>query len=113
QAAVRDEQIDVDKERVHLTDTLGIPPDPGSEYRGDDADLIPIRAPGAGYVLAKNVSPGTVVDSTKDVFVIGDLKRLWMIASVNETNISRLRAGQRANVTVNAFPNEHFTGRVT
>jgi membrane fusion protein, heavy metal efflux system len=113
QAAVRDEQIDVEKERIHLKDTLGIPPDPGVEYRGDDADLIPIRAPGAGYVLAKNVSAGTVVDPTKDVFVIGDLKRLWMIASINETNIYRLRAGQRANVTVNAFANEHFTGRVT
>jgi membrane fusion protein, heavy metal efflux system len=113
QATVRDEQIDVEKERVHLKDTLGIPPDPGAEYRGDDADLIPIRAPGAGYVLAKNVSAGTVVDPTKDVFVIGDLKRLWMIASINETNISRLRAGQRATVTVNAFPDEHFTGKVT
>ncbi len=113
QAAVRDEQIDVEKERVHLKDTLGIPPDPGAEYRGDDADLIPIRAPGAGYVLAKNVSAGTVVDPTKDVFVIGDLKRLWMIASINETNISRLHAGQRATVTVNAFPDEHFTGKVT
>lgn len=113
QAAVRDEQIDVEKERVHLKDTLGIPPDPGVEYRGNDADLIPIRAPGAGYVLAKNVSAGTVVDPTKDVFVIGDLKRLWMIASVNETNIARLRAGQRANVNVNAFANEHFTGKVT
>jgi membrane fusion protein, heavy metal efflux system len=112
QAAVRDEQIDVEKERVHLKDTLGIPADPGPEYRGDDADLIPIRAPGAGYVLAKNVSPGTVVDSTKDAFVIGDLKRLWMIASVNETNISRLRSGQRANVAVNAFANEHFAGKV-
>jgi membrane fusion protein, heavy metal efflux system len=113
QAAVRDEQIDVEKERVHLNVSLGIPADPGPEYQGDDADLIPIRAPGAGFVLAKNVSSGAVVDPTKDIFVIGNLKRLWMIASVNETNIARLRVGQSAGVTVTAFPNEHFAGKVT
>ncbi len=113
QAAVRDEQIEVEKERVHLDVSLGIPADPGPEYQGDDADLIPIRAPGAGFVLAKNVSSGAVVDPTKDIFVIGNLKRLWMIASVNETNIARLRVGQSAGVTVTAFPNEHFAGKVT
>jgi len=113
QAAVRDEQIEVEKEGVHLKVTLGIPADPGPEYRGDDPDLIPIRAPGAGYVLAKNVSAGAVVDPTKDIFVIGNLKRLWMIASVNETNIARLRVGQRTSVAVNAFPSEHFTGKIT
>jgi cobalt-zinc-cadmium efflux system membrane fusion protein len=61
----------------------------------------------------KNVTPGTVVDPSKDVFVIGDLRHLWMLASVNDANISKMRVGLRASVTAKAFPAESFAGRVT
>ena len=112
-AAVRDEQIELDKERIHLEGNLGVAADPGPEAGEDEADLIPIRAAGSGYVLTKNVTPGTVVDATKDLFVIGELQRLWMIASVNEMNIRKLRVGQTAIVRTNAFPGDSFTGKLT
>jgi membrane fusion protein, heavy metal efflux system len=113
QAAVHDEQIELEKERIHLEGNLGVPADPGPETGETDADLIPVRAAGSGYILAKNVSTGTVVDATKDLFVIGDLRRLWMIASVNEANVAKVRVGQEATVKANAFPSESFKGRVT
>jgi membrane fusion protein, heavy metal efflux system len=113
EAVVRDEEIEVHKEHIHLEGNLGVVADPGPAVSEDDADLIPIRAAGSGYILTKNVTPGTVVDPTKDLFIIGDLKRLWMIASVNEANISKLRIGQVAKVNANAFPSESFNGKVT
>ena len=112
-ASVRDEQIELDKERIHLEGNLGVAADPGPEVGEDEADLIPIRAAGNGYVLTKNVTPGTLVDATKDLFVIGELQRLWMIASVNEMNIRKLRVGQTAIVRTNAFPGDSFNGKVT
>ena len=108
QTAVRNEQIGVEKERIHLEGNLGVAAEPAPGTSEDEADLIPIRAAGSGYVLAKNVTPGTVVDPTKDLFVIGDLKRVWMIASVGETNIAKLRSGQLATVRTPAFPSERF-----
>jgi cobalt-zinc-cadmium efflux system membrane fusion protein len=113
QAAVRNEQIELEKERVHLEGNLGVAADPGPEIPEDKADLVPVRAAGSGYVLSKNVTPGTVVDPTKDLFVIGDLKRVWMIASVGEANIGKLRAGQVATVRTTAYPSDRFEGRVT
>src|SRR5438876_1666753 len=112
EAAVRDQQIELEKERIHLEGNLGVPADPGPEAGETEADLIPIRAAGSGYILTKNVTPGTVVDPTKDVFVIGDLRRLWMMASVNEANIRKLRVGQVAMVQTKAFPSDSFTGKV-
>ena len=112
EAAVRDEQIEVEKERIHLEGNLGVTADPGPEAGEEEADLIPIRAAGSGYILTKNVTPGTVVDPTKDLFVIGDLRRLWMMASVNEANIRKLRVGQVAMVQTKAFPSDSFTGKV-
>ena len=113
QTAVRNEQIGVEKERIHLEGNLGVAAEPAPGTSEDEADLIPIRAAGSGYVLAKNVTPGTVIDPTKDLFVIGDLKRVWMIASVGETNIAKLRSGQLATVRTPAFPSQPFQGKVT
>jgi membrane fusion protein, heavy metal efflux system len=113
QAAVRHEQIDLEREHIHLEGNLGLTADPGPDIPEEEADEIAIRAPGSGYVLTKNVTPGTVVDATKELFVIGDLKHLWMMASVGETHLAKLRVGQTATVTTAAFPSEHFTGRVT
>ena len=59
------------------------------------------------------MTPGTVVDPSKDAFVIGNLRRLWMLAFVNEGSISRMRVGLRASVTAKAFPKETFAGKVT
>ena len=113
EAAVRDQQIELEKERIHLEGNLGVPADPGPEAGETEADLIPIRAAGSGYILTKNVTPGTVVDATKDLFIIGDLRRLWMIASVNQANIAKVRVGQGAFVRTNAFPSVSFKGKVT
>jgi cobalt-zinc-cadmium efflux system membrane fusion protein len=113
EASVHDEQIELEKERIHLEGNLGVPADPAAGVSEDEADLIPIRAAGTGYVLVKNVTPGTVVDQTKDLFVIADLRRVWMIASVNEANIGKVRLGEAATVKTNAFPLESYNGRVT
>ena len=112
QAAAKDQQINLEAARVHLEENLGVAVDPDPANHTDETDLIPIRAAGSGYIIAKNVTPGSSIDPSKDAFVIGDLKRLWMIASINEANVSKLTMGERATVTVNGFPAEHFTGRV-
>lgn len=110
--AVRNDQIAIERERVRLQQTLGVPAEvkPGQEA---EAELIPIRSPGDGYVLERNISPGAVADPAKDVFVIGDIRLLWMLASANENSISKLKPGQEVIVTTRAFPNEQFKGRIT
>jgi len=112
QAAVKDEQTDLEAARIHLEENLGVAVDPDPVNHTDETDLIPIRAAGSGYIIAKNVTPGSSIDPSKDAFVIGDLKRLWMIASINEASVAKLRMGERATVTVNGFPAEHFKGNV-
>ncbi len=113
QGTVRNKQVELEKERIHLEGNLGVAAEPNPNVAEEGADHIPIRASGSGYVLAKNVTPGTVVDPTKDLFVIGDLSHVWMIASVGENNLARLRLGQATAVTTAAYPSERFRGKVT
>src|SRR5258708_1338445 len=110
--AVRDAQIAVERERVHLQETLGVPAEiqPGQE---EASGLIPIRSPGTGFVLKRDISPGAVADPSEDDFVIGDLRLVWMLASAGESSLAQLKVGQEAIVIARAFPDERFRGRIT
>lgn len=113
QTALRNGQIAVERERAHLEENLGISADPGANAKSEVSDLIPIRAPASGYVLEKKTTPGSVVEPSTDLFVIGELQRLWMLVSVNDTDATRLRIGQSATITVNGLPDLRVTGKIT
>lgn len=111
QAEVRKADIEIDRTKDLLEDDLRVPANPpaGSD---ETADLVPIRAPEAGYIIQKNVTPGKTIDRNTETFVIGDLTHLWVIASINEKDIAEMHAGQRAMVFITGFPNDHFTGKL-
>ena len=116
QNATQTAQVEVDRTKQHLVEFLQIstvePTDHHEGEREPDEDLIPIKAPAAGTILSRSVTPGTVVASSGDAFVISDLASVWMIAAVNEEHLSRLRPGMRARVFVQAYPNQPFTGTI-
>ena len=69
-----------------------------------------ILAPSAGKVLAINARPGERID-TQGILELGNVARMYAIAEVYETDVSRLRLGQRATVVSAALPGE-LSGRV-
>ncbi|MCZ2073506.1 MAG: efflux RND transporter periplasmic adaptor subunit [Bryobacteraceae bacterium] len=116
QTAVANAEIEVNRTRLHLVEFLGVSLDTSHDHQaGDehDEDLIPIRSPAGGTVLAASVTSGTVVGTGGEAFIISDLTKLWTIASVNEENLSRLRTGALAHVSVQAYPDRPFPGVVT
>jgi cobalt-zinc-cadmium efflux system membrane fusion protein len=110
-------EVEVERTRRHLVEYLQIAleePAPHAEGEDEpDEDLIPIKTPASGVVLTRNVTNGTVVAPANELFVISDLSLLWMIAAVNEENLSKLRVGLPASVSVQAYPGRTFRGRVT
>jgi multidrug efflux pump subunit AcrA (membrane-fusion protein) len=112
QSATREADNIVRREVTHLEETLGLRADvpAGSS---DDADLMPIKAPASGRILQKNVTPGATISPSTDAFVIGDLSRLWMLASVDATTLSKLRLGQTATVTLPEVPEATYAAKVT
>ncbi|HUV96305.1 MAG TPA: efflux RND transporter periplasmic adaptor subunit, partial [Acidobacteriaceae bacterium] len=99
-AALANAKTDVTRNRVHLEDNLGIDPDATLESGSMEKELIPIVAPASGYVLQKNVTPGTTIGPGLDAFVIGDLKHLWMLASVGQESLAKIHVGQSAQITL-------------
>ncbi len=102
----------VRRERSHFEDILGAPAD-ASANGSEGADLIPIKAPASGRILEKNVTPGTTIAPSTDAFVLGDLSRLWMLASVDAPTLSKLHVGQSATVCLDDVPGGTYNGKIT
>jgi len=115
QTEVHNAETEVERTRAHLTEVLGIPAEESevpAGPNGDDNDLIPVKAPANGVVLTRNVTLGTVVNTSTDLFVLTDLSTLWAIAEVNEEYLSKLRIGMPVKIFVQAYPNQAFQGRI-
>ncbi len=117
QTAVSNAQIEVDRTRLHLVEFLGVPADAtehvsGQPHEHDPDEFIPVRAPASGTLLARNITPGTVVTTSMDLFVISNLGHLWAIAEVNEENLPKLRQGMPARLFVQAYGDRAFNGSI-
>jgi len=109
---VTNAEVEVERTRSHMTEVLGLTIDELGRPPSEEEDLIPVRAPAAGTVLTRNVTPGTVVTPSTDQFLISDLSRLWAIAEVNEEYLGKLRIGMPVRVFVQAYGTEAFHGRI-
>src|SRR6266702_2002745 len=112
QSATREADNIVRREATHLVETLGLRADAPNDS-SDDADLIPIKSPASGRILQKNVTPGATISTSADAFVIGDLSRLWMLASVDTATLSKLHVGQTATVTLPDVPEATYAAKIT
>ncbi len=55
-----------------------------------------VRAPVSGYVASRYAYPGTVVHPGQRLFSVVPLRTLWVVANIKETEMARVRPGQRA-----------------
>jgi len=76
-----------------------------------------IESPIDGLVISRNVDVGQTVAasmSAPTLFVLAaDLTKMQVLASLDESDVGRIRPGQAVRFRVDAFPAEEFTGNVT
>lgn len=78
----------------------------------DEKYRIVIRSPVDGYVIQKMVQQGASVNPGQLLFEIADLSSVWIEAEIYERDIAMLHEGQQVNTTVDAYPNQNFSGTV-
>ena len=113
QTELANAQAAVIMEREHLADLLQVPPasvTPATLYTYEN---LPIKSPIAGTVITRSITPGMVLEPGQEAYTVSNLGEVWMVAAVNETDLSHLRLGERVTVRSDAWPGETFTGRVT
>jgi cobalt-zinc-cadmium efflux system membrane fusion protein len=82
----------------------------GGSLNGD----YTVKAPIDGFIVEKQVNNNMVIrtDNSTGIFTISDLKNVWVIANVYESNIANVRTGDSVQVTTLSYPGKIFHGKV-
>jgi membrane fusion protein, heavy metal efflux system len=74
-----------------------------------------VLSPVSGRVTARNAAPGVFVQpgNTPAPYSVADISRIWLNASVTESDMPLARKGQQIHVSVMAFPDRTFEGRIS
>lgn len=72
-----------------------------------------LPAPMSGVVLSESLEVGEYAAPGMPVVTIGDLENVWLRAYVQETDLGRVKTGQRACVTTDTWPGKVYEGRLS
>ncbi len=73
-----------------------------------------VRAPISGFIVEKQINNNMAIraDNTNNLFTISDLKNVWVLANVYESNINQVHLGDEVEVTTLSYPGKVFHGKV-
>lgn len=81
-----------------------------------------ITTPRAGIIVNKYVEEGSIVTAGRQAMAgsgsgvtiveIADVSKMWVVVNIDETDISKIKFNQDVNVTIDAFPESVFKGKV-
>jgi cobalt-zinc-cadmium efflux system membrane fusion protein len=79
------------------------------------SSFIELRAPIDGTIIEQNVVNQSGVkspDNAPNLFTVADLSHVWVMCDVYENDLSRVYVGERARITLNAYPDRTFVGQI-
>jgi cobalt-zinc-cadmium efflux system membrane fusion protein len=86
---------------------------------GNDPDkpmgMVDIVAPTKGVITDQEVTNAASVQaySSPSPFTISDISSVWIVCDVYENDLAKVRLGDTAEITLNAYPDRMFSGRVS
>lgn len=76
--------------------------------------ILVIRAPMTGYIVEKKITNGYQVNAgDDDLFVISDLKKIWVMANVYAAQLGKVKVGEHVEISTTAYPDRTFAGKIT
>jgi cobalt-zinc-cadmium efflux system membrane fusion protein len=100
-------KVDLDTMAEHLRLLGNDPEKPGF--------MVDIFAPASGVITDQQVTNGAAVQAfnTPAPFTISDLSSIWVVCDVYENDLATVHIGDIAEITLNAYPDRMFKGRVS
>ncbi|HLJ26038.1 MAG TPA: efflux RND transporter periplasmic adaptor subunit [Candidatus Angelobacter sp.] len=73
---------------------------------------LTFNSPVSGYITEKNALPNMYVQPETRLYTVADLSTVWVYAQVFQADLGKIKPGNPAEVTVDAYPLRTFRGRV-
>lgn len=71
-----------------------------------------VASPIDGVVLSKNIESGEYVSPGTPVVTIGELDQVWLKAYISESDLGKVKLGQKVAVTTDTYPNKIYKGTI-
>jgi membrane fusion protein, heavy metal efflux system len=87
----------------------------GSANLDQPSGIVDIRAPISGVITDQQVTNAAGVQglSSPNPFTISDLTSVWILCDVYENDLASVHLGEKADVRLNAYPDQVFTGTIS
>ncbi len=79
---------------------------------GKPIRTLTLYSPVNGYVVQKTALKGMKVMPGEKLFDIADLSVLWVVADIYENELSMVKQGEMAKITLNYFPDKEFSSHI-
>ncbi|HET6994447.1 MAG TPA: HlyD family secretion protein [Chitinophagaceae bacterium] len=93
-ATIHQRQVDINAAKLNLSYTV-------------------ITAPLDGLVSKVNVQPGQFVQAGQPLFSVVHSENVWVIANFKETQLDKMKEGQKVVIKVDAYPGHKFEAKLT
>jgi membrane fusion protein, heavy metal efflux system len=83
-------------------------------YGTNSKSLYTVRAPIAGFITQKNVAKDMSLrsDANMAIFTISQINEVFVVANVYEADISHIKVGETAQISILSYPDKAFTGKI-
>jgi len=71
-----------------------------------------IYSPAEGYITKKSVEPGNQIKAGQPLMAVVPLNDIWIVANYKETQIEKIRPGQKVKIKVDTYPGKVLNGTV-
>jgi membrane fusion protein, heavy metal efflux system len=87
----------------------------GNANLDQPSGIVEIRAPVSGVITDQEVTNAAGVQSltSPNPFTISDLTYVWILCDVYQNDLSDVRVGDKADIRLNAYPNQVFVGTIS
>lgn len=79
---------------------------------GEAITDLTFYSPASGYITERNALPNMYVQPGTKLYAIADLSDVWVLAQIFQNDAGKIKPGDPAEVTLDAYPGRVFKGRV-
>jgi len=79
---------------------------------GEATTDLTFYSPASGYITERNALPNMYVQPDTKLYAIADLSDVWVLAQVFQNDAGKIKPGDPAEITLDAYPGQVFRGKV-
>lgn len=111
-AAAAPERIAVNQSQVETAEAGIVQAETAIHQAELELSYAKIVAPEDGFVTRKSVQEGQLVQIGAPLMALSQSDDIWVVANFKETQLDLMRVGQPVEITVDAYPNQTFHGKI-